>query len=244
MLKQLEDLKVEKDGLLERLQDSMALASYVKDEPEEEKSMTSEASSLPESDTTDTTSEPGKPEEASADVGGEVQQPDPELERLTEELEKYKNLFDSVQDEVKNMAEIAISNNAKTGISSYPSKIDLGPDERRAAPPAGSRQEPQGIPELCAETQVGGRGEHGDELLIKKGIEEEIRQFLGIYWNDVIDNAEKLYEIYSTGVDRTMKLFAISLTEKKEKVKEKYKIVPQVTPEGEGAPSDSGAQSA
>ncbi|GIY71060.1 hypothetical protein CDAR_248202 [Caerostris darwini] len=53
MLKQLEDLTVEKDGLLERLQDSMALASYVKDEPDEQKSMTSETPTLPESDKTE-----------------------------------------------------------------------------------------------------------------------------------------------------------------------------------------------
>ncbi|GIY71058.1 uncharacterized protein CDAR_248191 [Caerostris darwini] len=189
----------------------------------------------------------GKTEEASADVGGEVQQPDPELERLTEELEKYKNLFDSTQDEVKNMAEIAISNNAKVKdwqfqlLQAKSASAQMNAELRHLQEAVRSLKEFQcSVQRRRSEAEESTR----DELLIKKGIEEEIRQFLGIYWNDVIHNAEKLYEIYSTGVDRTMKLFVISLTEKKEKVKEKYKIVPQVTPEREDAPSDSGAQSA
>ncbi|GFU43535.1 hypothetical protein NPIL_70091, partial [Nephila pilipes] len=59
-----------------------------------------------------------------------------------------------------------------------------------------------------------------------KDIEDEIHKFLLTYWQVIAASTSVLFQIYTTGVDRTKKMFVDTLREKKKKIEDKFTVIP------------------
>ncbi|XP_055947136.1 protein Hook homolog 1-like [Argiope bruennichi] len=209
VLEQLEEVTASKDSILQDLQDYQHLLSYARDENTE--------NTVPNSPATGTENpeDPENPERVEAD-------PMPALDpELRDECEKYLRYFESAQEEVEHLAEIALNNIRKLNEWQEQLRQSKATSAQKKAEIRDLQESIKTLEGLAA--SKGAKLEAGkedssstlDELLIKLDIEKEVHRFMIGHWKAVVAKTDGLFQIYATGADRTTKLFIDSLREKK-----------------------------
>ncbi|GBL85544.1 hypothetical protein AVEN_34698-1 [Araneus ventricosus] len=224
MLEQLKEISAEKESVLHELQDYKDLLTYAKDEMDEKKENCNP--NLPEMATKDSEN-PEDPQRVETDP---MPPPDPEL---WDECEKFVRYFISAQEEVEQLAEIAINNNRK--LNEWQEQL-----RQSKTTSAQKNAELRGLQESIKTQEgltsfKGGKPEADtscimDELLIKLDNQQEIHRFMASYWHIVSTSTDSFFQIYATGADRTTKNFIDCLREKK-KAFEKQPSVEEIAPQ-------------
>ncbi|GFR13838.1 uncharacterized protein TNCT_223511 [Trichonephila clavata] len=222
LVNQLQEDTSEKDEIIRGLQDYMMLSAYAQDEKKEAKTFLITFSSLTSSEKSENQEKESKVVPKADQVKTGEGPPLDEDQDIEQELlkEEYPRLMEW-QSQLLNAKATSARSNAELR--------DL-------------QQACKNLENLLLSSQNKEEGKEKestmDELLIKKDIEDEIHKFLLNYWQIIGANTSGLFQIYTTGVDRTKKIFIDELRKKRKKVGDKF----TVTPNQEGSETEESAQ--